>query len=227
MKLKHTKKHGMIATLMTILGMANASAATTLWRPDGRPAEGVPYDWVVTMTGFDAASDVRHVGAWSWEDNALFDPGDPTVGWTHTSDWVKLSLVGTTSFTIRLERQSNVAGASVNSLSMFPSFTLWSGWDVDGVQDHTYNNNNNAGPVWAEDLSYIDHFDNSTQSFVERTYSLTGGEYTVALGSNAPATDTERQGYRFTFTTVPEPSTAVLSGLAAMMLLTRRSRRPF
>lgn len=210
--------------MMTIAGAATATASSVIWRPGGRPSIGVPYDWVVTMAGTDIASDVRHVGAWSWEDNALFDEGEPTVGWTHTSDWVKLSLTGATSFTLRLERAANVPGAAVDSLSMFPSFTLWSGWDEDGVQNHTYNNTNNAGPVWAEDLTYIDHYDNSTATFVERTYSLPDGDYTIVLGSNAPATDTERQGYRFTFTTVPEPSTALMGALAAIALLGRRRR---
>lgn len=216
----------MMAQVM-ILGsvVASSSAATSLqWRPDGRPTEGIPYDWVISITGADTATNVRHVGAWSWEDNALFDPGDPTVGWTHTSDWIKLSLVGSYYFTMRLEREANVPGASASSLSMFPSYTIWSGWDVDGVQNHTYNNNNNAGPVWAEDLTYIDHYDNSTESFVERGYFLAPGEYTIALGSNAPATDTERQGYRFTLTTIPEPSSTLLSSLAALVLLSRRKR---
>jgi PEP-CTERM motif len=211
-------------------GMALASnASTVLFRPPGglpanRPSEGIPYDWVVTMGGADTASMSRHVGAWSWEDNALFDPGDPSVGWTHTSDWVRLELQAATSFTMRLERQVNVAGADAASLSMFPSFTLWSGWDQDGVQNHTYNNNNNAGPVWAEDLAYLDHVDNSTLTSVERTWSLAAGQYTIVLGSNAPATDPNRQGYLATLTTVPEPSSSLLVGLAGLGLVLRRRR---
>lgn len=206
-----------------------ANASTVLFRPPGglatdRPAEGIPYDWVVTMGGSDTASLTRHVGAWSWEDNALFDPGDPTVGWTHTSDWVRLDLQEATSFTLSLERQSNVAGASATSLSMFPSFTLWSGWDQEGVQDHTYNNNNNAGPVWAEDLTYLDHLDNSTLTAVERTWTLAAGQYTIVLGSNAPATDAERQGYLATLATVPEPSSSLLVGITGIGLVLRRRR---
>jgi hypothetical protein len=214
------------AKALVLGGMVASCSAATVIAQHGtaRPTIGAPYGWLITMNGADTATDVRHVGAWSWEDNALFSDGDPTVGWTHTSDWVKLSLFNTSSFTIRLQREANVAGASADSLSMFPSFTIWSGWDEDGTQGHTYNNTNNAGPVWAEDLTYIDHFDNSTATFIERTYSLGTGNYTLALGSNAPATDPARQGYRFTMTTVPEPSAAILSSLAALLFLSRRNR---
>lgn len=206
-----------------------ANASTVLFRPPSgvpadRPASGVPYDWVVTLGGADTASLTRHVGAWSWEDNALFDPGEPSVGWTHTSDWVRLELQEASSFTLSLERQQNVAGASASSLSMFPSFTLWGGWDQDDVQDHTYNNNNNTGPVWAEDLTYLDHLDNSALTAVERTWALAAGQYTIVLGSNAPATDTERQGYLATLTTVPEPSSSLLVGIAGISLVLRRRR---
>lgn len=216
--------NNIVAALFCATAIHTATAATVQFRPEGsRPAAGVPYDWVVQMSSSDTASFSRHVGAWSWEDNSLFDVGEPSVGWTHTSDWLKLLLTGDTTLTFRFERQTDVPGASPTSPSMFPSFTLWSGWDVDGAQDHTYNNNNNSGPIWAESLTYITHVDNSTETAVERTWTLPAGAYTMALGSNAPATDTNRQGYLATLTTVPEPSTSLLA-LMSLGILRRRRR---
>ena len=43
---------------------------------------------------------IRHVGAWSWEDNSLFASGENPLGWTHTSDWLKLSLSNPATFTL-------------------------------------------------------------------------------------------------------------------------------
>jgi hypothetical protein len=107
---------------------------------------------------------------------------------------------------------------------MFPSFTIWSGWDADDGDHHTYNNRGNVS--WAEDITYLDHLDNSTQTAVERSWVLPAGNYTLALGSNAPATDPVRQGYLATFTTsaVPEPATSGIAGLLAAGALLRRKR---
>lgn len=193
---------------------------------------GIPYRHTITMDGTDSASVSRHVGAWSWEDNALFNAanGEPPVGWTHTSDWVALTLLTATQFTLRLERQegvpfptsenpANLAGTT----SMFPSFTIYSGWDVDGDQVHMYTNRGNI--VWAEDVIYLDHLDNSALPFATRSLFLPAGNYTIALGSNAPATDTNRQGYLATLTTIPEPESALLAA-ACMAGLLHLRRRP-
>lgn len=109
---------------------------------------------------------------------------------------------------------------------MFPSFTIFSGQDNDGGDFHMYNNRGNVD--WAEDLGYIDHYENSTLFAVERSWDLPAGQYTIVLGSNAPATDPDRQGYRATFTTapIPEPSTGLLLLTAiAGMVLVQRFRR--
>jgi hypothetical protein len=112
----------------------------------------------------------------------------------------------------------NFAGVT----SMFPSFSIYAGQDNDGDQHHTYNNR--GTPEWTS-VSYLDHVDNSTQTFAERTWTLPAGNYTIALGSNAPATDTNRQGYLATLTTVvPEPAGFTLGGLAALVLLLLRRR---
>ncbi len=197
------------------------------------PVEGgLPYRWQVAMAGTDSGTATRHVGAWSWEDNALFNAaaGDPPVGWTHTSDWVLLTLNTASAFTLRLERQAGVAapsGADPANIagidSMFPSFTIYSGVDHTGPDSHTYNNKGNVS--WADGISYLDHVNNSTLPAVERSWNLPAGVYSIVLGSNAPATDTNRQGYLATFTTtpVPEPSSFALLSLIAG-LATRRKR---
>jgi hypothetical protein len=199
------------------------------------PANGVPYRWVVNLGGTDSASAARHVGAWSWEDDSLFpNPGDLPVGWTHTSDWVALSLTQAATFTLRLERNGNVPLPSAldpNRLapitSMFPSISIWSGWDEDGSQLHTYNNRGNV--AWAEDLTFVDFIDNSTQTFVERTWTLPAGQYSIVLGSNAPATNPDRQGYLATFSTapIPEPGTLAFGLGLALVGLTGRKRKRF
>jgi hypothetical protein len=240
----------MKATQPALIGLilaASASAATISFHdvanPDPNPG-GIGYEWYVTLGGVDSAvtPDISgsHVGAWSWEDQGLFDPGDPTRGWTHTSHWVALTLTQASRFTINLERNANIPnGAGFRPTEqLFPSFTLWSGWDNDGIpeavalsygldpsvgENHDYNNRGNID--WAEDLGFIGLVDNTTESSATYTVDLAAGNYTIVLGSNAPsATNPPRQGYRASFTTtaVPEPSSALLAVLAAGFLGRRR-----
>ncbi len=190
------------------------------------------------MGGNDSATLIRHVGAWSWEDNSQFAAGTDPRGWTHTSDWVRLSLTQATTFTLTLSREENVswpsggdpARTTGSSASFFPSFTLYTGTDTTSTQVHTYNNKPgfDAGDTgalgWATPL-YLGHVDNSTLLSVNITLSLAPGEYSIALGSNAPATDANRQGYRAVLSTVPEPTGTALAGLAVAGLAMRRRRR--
>ena len=225
-----------LLVLVTLAGLASTAAAAVVTLGDPvpnaagpPPSGGVGYRWTVVMGEVDNASFQRHVGAWSWEDNSLFNAGngEPPVGWTHTSDWVALTLSTASVLTLRLERQEGVPAptaqdpaAVAGTASMFPSFTVWAGWDGDDGDSHTYNNRGNV--AWAEDLVYLDHLDNSTLTVVERTWSLPAGNYSIVLGSNAPATDPQRQGYRATLTTVPEPGSAALCLAAAGLVLRRR-----
>jgi hypothetical protein len=165
---------------------------------------GVGYGYTVVAGAGDSGSISDHVGAWSWEDNALFGPGDEPVGWTHTSKWVAVELLNEVLFTVTMARDANVPWPSAeepdrkaDTTSMFPSFTLWRNWDNDGTDFHTYNNHGNV--AWAEDLRYIDHLDNSTEDTVTRTWRLPAGKYSMALGSNAPATNPNRQGFSFSY----------------------------
>ena len=228
---------------------ASASAATISFHDASNPdpnAGGIGYEWYVTLGGVDSAvtPDIAgsHVGAWSWEDQGLFEPGDPTRGWTHTSQWVAVTLTAASRFTITLERNANIPnGAGFRPTdNFFPSFTLWSGWDNDDIPQaiadayaidpsdgefHEYNNRGNID--WAEDLGFIGMVDNNSASSATYSVDLAAGNYTIVLGSNAPSeTNPPRQGFRATFATtaVPEPSTALLAVLAAGLLGVSRRR---
>lgn len=174
--------------------------------PQDPGEEGVPYKWTVILNGHDSKELISHVGAWSWEDDSLFAPGEPSVGWTHTSAWTAVKLTDSCRLTVHVDRQTGVPWPSPSDPtrtasieSMFPSFTLWRNWDTDGEQSHTYNNRGNV--EWAEDLSFISYVDNSTVASVERSYILPAGDYTIVVGSNSPATDLNRQGFKLTLST--------------------------
>lgn len=194
----------------TVYGLVGTVSATVFTYAAGDPVDGgIGYAHQVTIGNKSAGGFSGHVGAWSWEDNSLFDAGageDP-VGWTHTSNWVALHVAEDTNLTLTIARDADVPWASAppelngkaDTSSLFPSFTLWKNWDNDGDDFHTYNNDGNVD--WAEDLQYLSHVNNSTATSVTRTYFLPAGDYSLALGSNAPATNPNRQGYSINFTT--------------------------
>lgn len=194
----------------TVYGLVGTISASAFTYTAGDPAAGgIGYQHQVTLGKNSSGSFSGHVGAWSWEDDALFASGEPPVGWTHTSNWAAVSVQNDTVLTITMERDASVpwtsgsAPVELNGLadtaSMFPSFTLFRGLDNDGEDNHTYNNRGNVS--WAEDIQYVDHVDNSTATSITRTYFLRAGDYTLALGSNAPATNANRQGYKISFNT--------------------------
>lgn len=199
--------------------------AATISQSDPQ-AGGIGYTWTVIAGQNDSGSLSRHFGAWSWEDQTL----GMNTGWTHDSNWLALNLTDAAVLTLTLERDSAVpyAGAGniggfADTADMFPSFTFWQGWDNDDGNLHTYFN---KGAVsWAEDLTYLDHYENSTLTSITRSYTLAAGSYTFALGSNASAMSLPpRQGYRFSFSTTPEPSRMLLTMLGTAAVLLRRRR---
>ena len=227
------------------LGLALASpVSAAITAGDANPG-GIGYAFQATFGPSESASVQSHVGAWSWEDQGLFAPGEDPVGWTHTSNWYAVTLEADSLLTLTVARDATVPVASGGFRPvdhLYPSFTVWSGWDNDAVPDavalalgyaavdlpiqdhHTYDNN---GPViWAEDIAYLDSLANTTLESVSRTWSLPAGQYSIVIGSNAPSeTSPPRQGYRATFSTapVPEPTSALLT-LAGLSLIVRRRR---
>ncbi|MBX7207010.1 MAG: PEP-CTERM sorting domain-containing protein [Verrucomicrobiaceae bacterium] len=210
-------------------------------------AGGIGYYGYVTVGGDDTGSFKSHVGAWSWQDQGIAPGGGE--GWTHTSNWIALDVTSATTLTLLMQRDSSVpyfgsgnVGGFADIAFMYPSFTIWSGWDNDVMTSaaalalgydpfappddhHTYANTGN--PIWAEDLSYIDHTANSTLTSVTESWLLSAGHYTIVLGSDAPSlTSPPRQGYSATFTTstAPEPGRAALLVLAGLGAVSRRRR---
>jgi hypothetical protein len=187
---------------------------------------GIQYLWTVELGATDLGQFSNHVGAWSWDEDSFVGTAK---GWTHTSNWVALTLTAETQLTIRLENRGDVplptpgnpAGVAGNNL--FPGLTVWSAWDGDGGDFDTYNNRGNVS--WAEDLAYLDHIEGGVNHTIERTWLLPAGTYSVALGGNSPSTSSEgRQGYLATFTTlaVPEPGAAILIATVTAWCATRR-----
>jgi hypothetical protein len=172
---------------------------------------GIGYAHTVNVRAGSTGQFSNHVGAWSWEDSALFgNPGQGVtpVGWTHTSRWMALNVdEEEVLFTIKLERDANVPWLGQGNLngkadisSLFPSFTVWRNWHNSGPDSHIYNNRGNVS--WAAPLRYLTHVDNSTAMSITHTLRLKRGQYSFAIGSNAPANNTLRQGFKLSYSAV-------------------------
>ncbi|MDX1951175.1 MAG: hypothetical protein SFY81_03275, partial [Verrucomicrobiota bacterium] len=178
---------------------------------------GIPYGIGIAMDDEARVETLPdHVGAWSWDEDSF---PETARGWTHTSKFVKLNLQQSASLTVTLSNLADVPWPStaeparLAGNNLFPSFTIYKGWDTDaGVQvdgegqtidqDHTFNNRGNI--EWAEDVIYMDHLENSTEHSATKTWILPAGRYTINLGGNSPATTAEgRQGYKAVLTTTP------------------------
>ena len=225
-------KHITLAAIAIFTAMAATTQASIIQDGIGGDpvAGGIGYRIRVQMGAEDSAVLTSHVGAWSWNNGGTVES---PAGWTHTSNFIALNLTEATVFTVKMERKEGVPWPETNAPdrvastdAMFPSFTLWSGWDdvTTAPENHIYNP---IGDVaWSNILDYVGHVQNSTLTTVEYSWTLAPGNYTLALGSNAPQNISNRQGYEATFTTtaVPEPSTFALiaGGLGALALIRRR-----
>lgn len=233
-----------LATSLTLSLALAGPLAAAITAGDANPG-GIGYAFQATLGPSETASVQSHVGAWSWEDQSLFGVGEDPVGWTHTSNWFAVTLEADSVLTLTVARDATVpiAGGGFRPVDhLYPSFSVWSGWDNDAVPDavalslgyaavdlpiqdhHTYDNN--GAVIWAEDIAYLDSLANATLESVTRTWSLPAGRYSIVIGSNAPSeTSPPRQGYLATFSTspVPEPTSALLT-LAGFGLVWRRRR---
>lgn len=218
--------HPFLLAIATLLAGGMANAATIV---NSDPlAGGIGYAWTVKIGGNESITTPNvgdsSVGVWSWNDTAF--AGADNMGWTHTTSWVALELTEAATLTIVMGQNSSVPFVDgVREVdNLFPSFTIWEGWDNTGSDDHIYLNNGLVS--WAEGLTeVVGIVDNSTEHTGEITLNLEAGFYTIALGSQGPATGgLPRQGFYASFTTVPEPSSALLAIGAASVLGLRRRR---
>jgi hypothetical protein len=209
----------LLATLAAVAALATSPAPAHEPEPIDFSESGIPYAWLVEIeSGEVAALPADHIGAWSWDEDTF---PETARGWTHTSKFVKLDLTSDAAVTLTLRSEADVPWASpeepdrVAGANLFPSFTLYRGWDTDGPQDHTFNNRGDI--EWAEGVTYLDHLDNMNSHTATRTWFLPAGQYTVNLGGNSPATIAEgRQGYVASFAAAPLPVPTTNAVLAAV-----------
>jgi hypothetical protein len=224
------------AVLFVFLCGMNANAAITAADPT---TGGITYQWTIQIGGNETlttSNDANsHVGAWSWNDTDFVNMmgGGENMGWTHTTSWAALEVTETSTITIVMGANSQIAwGSSFRaSEDLVPSFTIWKGWDssADFGNNHTYENDGLIS--WSTDLTeMVGRLENSTESVGELTLVLEAGLYTIAFGSNFGDPGDEaapgNQGYyaTFTTTTIPEPSSLLLVSVASAITVIRRRR---
>jgi hypothetical protein len=191
---------------------------------------GITYEWLAETSHGGDGQITGSVGAKSWA-----EPGNPVgaKGWTHTSDWVALDLSAlhdNSWVTIELNRG--------NTGSLFPAFSLYSGWETvnSDATNHTYNNTGNIS--WATNLTFIDHVANAggpngtdngvSSTSVSKQFLLAPGFYTIVFGGNPPYELGQTGSHEFIanldVAPVPVPPALWLfgSGLAGAVALARR-----
>lgn len=237
-----------VALGLWLAGFAPSQAATVTAQGDPLsppPQTGLTYEWKVVMGDNDSATYTGTVGAKSWADPA--NPAD-TPGWTHTSDWTALDLTGVSGPTVlTLQLGRGAIG------SLFPAFSLYSGWEtvVDDLNLHEFNNTGNLDwkdrlPVppiqMPSNLTYLDHTANAGGRLgteigegvplVSDSWVLAPGLYTLVYGGNPgffpPFGQTGNHTFSATLTTapVPVPAAAYLFG-TGLIGLASFARRKF
>ena len=215
------------ALAAALAGSASAAVYSSPYSNPGTDGEAFVYDGKLTLSGTDAYTTSATPGAWSYRD--LKATANPNRGWGHTSFWMLVEITAPTSLTFGM--------TSPNALAQ-PGFSIYSGESVnDSPADvHTYSNNGNDltllnspwdknGPGGSTGLTFTGYAFNGVTNSLTGTFALAPGLYTVAFGnaadSNAAPAAIE---YGISFSTVPEPSAALLGALAGLLTLNRRRR---
>jgi hypothetical protein len=214
---------------------ADASLAATVTQGDLGGGLGVTYTWQIALSGpGDSAEVVRAVGSKAWA-----DPSNPglgsfglNAGWTHTSNWVYVNLAEAAEVEFSLAPNDAVSNGEGGFFAgdLVPAFSLWSGVDDDGTDDHYYEQG--AVPHWidAAGFAFLDHADEGPGPFdgsiATLTIELPAGEYTLALGGHDDTTLGHLAGYTFEVVAAPEPGGAVQLAAALAMLAGLARLRP-
>jgi hypothetical protein len=221
------RTHQTILALLAAMLLASGQSNAATFVAGDANAGGIGYFGYLTVGALDQGSLSTHTGAWSWSDQSLAVDG--SLGWTHTSRWLALEVLSDSIVNFTMLRDASVPYTGSGNVGgfaavdhMFPSYTLWSGWDNDDGDHHTYNNTGNVS--WAEDLTYLRHIGNNTQESITDSFFLAAGRYSVVLGSNSSSvTNPPRQGFSAFFAT-PEPGRASLAFMSAIFMVMRRRR---
>jgi hypothetical protein len=231
-------RRGLLAASVAGVGLlAGGASAGTITAGDlAGGTGGITYAWQIELTGVDAGQVTGNVGSKSWA-----DPSNPGLGsfglnggWTHTSNWIYVSLDQAAEITFTLAPNGSVPNAATGGFyagDLVPAFSLWSGIDNDGTDDHYYEQGQKPHWIDAVAFAFLDHADEGPGPFAGSVASLTvnlpAGEYTLAIGGHDDVTAGHRAGYTFRAVVAPEPGTTLLLGSALVLTgaFARRGRR--
>lgn len=227
--LKVGKIIGGLILASIVIGVKPSYSASVVYadpmpHSEGACDGGIPYHWTVNMNGRDHAEFVWHVGAKSWNEPAPpYEP--PYTGWTHASSWTALELKEPSLLEIKVERQGGVAyrnnaGDYLTARDhLVPAFSIYSGWQNSGCEQHRYNNAGNT--PWADEIEYIGNEANERgNAVITYRIRLDAGKYSLVIGgspkpleeypaNNCDVADpichayTGRHGYEAQLTTFP------------------------
>lgn len=196
---------------------------------------GVTYTWQIELSGpGDSAEVVRAVGSKAWADPSNPDLGSfgLNAGWTHTSNWVYVSLAEAAEVAFSLAPNDAVSNGEGGFFAgdLVPAFSLWSGVDDDGTDNHYYEQGQVPHWIDAAGFAFLDHADEGPGPFdgsvATLTLELPAGEYTLALGGHDDITLGHPAGYTFDVVAASEPTQALQLAAGLMVLAGLARLRP-
>lgn len=149
-----------------------------------RTSTGIPYDWKVVLDKRGYVNFASSVGA-----KSAWEPGNPDggKGWTHTSNWVALTLNSSAYVTIQVgpgAPMENLFNNGMADSDLMPAISIYSGQDTTTEQDHTFNP---IGNGWWSTIRFGENtrrFDPQTRVITYKRW-LPPGSYTVNIGGAA------------------------------------------